>query len=184
MDVVRIERQPSAVEKYVLWGSREWAATIFLDDRIGEICIMSQWGTYSYVWNECGRGEGKTLKDFLLGAGKAYVMNKFGYGGNNDHFFPDKTLEAILGELTDSTLDAGIRAECARELEDCEDEYQTSTEMYNALCEFAPTTLTALYEDDPYDIPWRTGTHPRLVAFMETVWPVFVEQLKGERDGT
>jgi len=174
----------TTVEKYTIRDERgQWQAHIMVDDQSGDISIQSDYGNYAYWWT--ARGIGVTLKQFLLSTNDSYVMQKFGYGGKNEHFFDDKTIDNIRAEIAEKykqgSIDKVEALTCTLELDDIEgNDHKTSTELYSTLVDQAPTLMEKIYDNNPYDIPWVSGTHPSLVAFMERVWPVFIAELKKE----
>jgi hypothetical protein len=171
-------------EKYIIYIEKGPSlATVFLDDQVGEISIQSNYGDYAYWWSKPGRGT-ETLKEFLSRTDSDYVMKKFGYGGKNDHFFPDETTnrikEEILKNRKDRRIDKEQARECFDEIEDMDDTCDTSSEYYGQLDRWAPTVMELIYDNSSYDIPWVNGTHPQLQAFMKEVWPLFIGQIKME----
>jgi hypothetical protein len=173
----------SLVEKYVIKSpTGQWLANIVLDDKDGDIYIQSDYGDYSYWWRS--RGRDTTLKQFLLSCDDSYVMNKFGYGGKNDYFYADRTIKNIKKDILQQRREDRIDSDQARllwnEINDIDYSTDTCNEMYVSLAEWAPDVLSHIYGDSSYEIPWSTGTHPQLIAFMDKVWPLFLEEISNE----
>lgn len=174
-------------EKYTIRNeNNNWLASIFLDDELGQISVQSDYGSYSYWWTKTGRGT-ETLKEFLSRANSDYVMDKFGYGGKNDHFYSSKTIDKIRQEILETRKNRRITKkearDCFYELDEVDDDYNTSQELYTELDRWATTTMELIYNNSPYDIPWVNDTHPQLKAFMDKVWPLFIEEIKKEVRG-
>ena len=177
-----VKRTPA--EKYTILNERgSWLASIFLDDLLGQISIQSDYGSYSYWWSKNGRGT-ETLKEFLSRTNDGYVMDKFGYGGKNDHFFSQKTVDRIKEEILRNRRNKQINKaqarKCYEEIEELDSDCNTSQELYSQLDRWADTTMELIYNNSPYDIPWVNDTHPHLQAFMKEVWPLFIGQIKTE----
>lgn len=174
----------AVAEKYTIRNERgSWLATIFLDDQVGEICVQSEYGSYSYGWYKSSRGT-ETLKEFLVTTDKDYIQNKFGYDGKGCHFYSDKTVDRIKEEIFRYRRNGEINKEeardCYQEVNDMDSDCQTSSELYSVLVEWAPNTMSLIYSNNPFDVPWVTGTHPQLIAFIDRVWPLFITQIKEE----
>lgn len=168
-------------EQYVVRG-QYWLATIFLDNDSGQISVMSSWNhNYSHCWSTPGRGK-ESLKEFLITAGPDYIMNKFSYGSERwfDHKQSLQQLKReVLAWRRNKTLDKNTARRIWDEIKDIlEEDGMNSTAWYYQVnkCD----ELMNGYSGDFSSIPCITDYHPHLRAFMQEVWPVFIEQLKQE----
>lgn len=178
----------SVAEKYTIYNEKgRYLATIFLDNQVGEISVQSEYGNYAYGWYKESRGT-DTLKEFLVDTYKNYVRTKFGYDGKNDYFYVDKTISNIKKEILrlrkDKEIDKEQALDCWQEIKHMDSHHKTCQELYGQLDQWAPTTMELIYGNSPYDVPWVTGTHPQLVAFMDKVWPLFIAEIREELKGT
>jgi hypothetical protein len=65
----------SSIDKYVIRDEKnQWIGNILLDNVGGDICIISEWGQYSFAWRQLA---GEPLKKFLIGCDFSYLCGKF-----------------------------------------------------------------------------------------------------------
>lgn len=150
-----------------------WAdITLDVMDKQGRISISSDFGNYANFWGACGSGG---FKDFLTKIDQWYAGDKF----RADQWFDlDATIEGYKRQVLFSRHEGHIKAERARdifneikELEGCSGESEFVGQMWNS------NELMRFYDGCPEMT--RTIT-PRFRKFWETVWPVFIDQLKQE----
>lgn len=138
----------------------------------GRISISSDFGNYANFWGACGKGG---FKNFLTEINIDYAADKFGA----DRWFDlDSTLNGYKRDVMQNRREENIDAERAREiwdeikeLECCSSEGEFTGQMWNS------PKLMKFYDHCP-DID-RSIT-PQFRKFWETVWPVFINQIKSE----
>lgn len=140
-------------------------------DRSGRISISSDYGNYGNYWGACSGG----FKQFLIDLNIEYAADKF----NADRWFDlDRTLKSYKQKLLKNRRNENYTTEYAREiwneieyLEDC-----SSISEFEAIM-WQQTKLMRMYDHTP-DITY--GITPQFKKFWQTIWPIFINQLKQE----
>jgi hypothetical protein len=172
----------SLTETYKVFFDGRWQATIMIEDSSGLLQIQSEYGHFSHYWGTSGRSKGNTFKQELIRFGLDYVQNKLSY--NDDlgrHFFPDRTVKRIREDILEARRQHRINWFKARLFWDESEELgeQTVDGFHAQLCEME--LFEAIYDNDPFQVPFVTGDHPRLVRFMKEVYPHFRQMLIDEQ---
>ena len=174
----------SKVERYLVRDPGHWWASIMLDDSSGQVTVHSDFGMYGHFWPAPGRGK-VTLKGFLVAHDPSYFEDKFSYG-RPQYFNEDKTIAALQKDIKEATavLSDGILDDIAREFEDnIEGMDFRSADQWHAAVYQCGSIVDHVYAGDISAIPCVMEVQPQLRAFMEKVWPKFVEVLEGELAG-
>jgi hypothetical protein len=165
----------STVECYKIRHSTGmyWAdITIDASERAGRIQIASDFGDYQNYWGACG----SSFKDFLCQIDIDYAANKFGANKWFDH---EKTIGAMKETVLQYRRNCHIESDRARVLYDeiqsldcCYDVNEFKSEL------MATDELMPFYDHCPdlvYDVS------PQFKKFWNTVWPIFLNELKNEK---
>lgn len=152
----------------------EWAI-IMLDERGGILQINSDFGNWSYNWPCHGR---KSFKHFIaeLGRDTEYLMGKL--HGRKDQFNEAGTKKAITEIIVYYRKDATLNKADARTAFNAvqEADWSCASDVLQTVGEF-PNRVRDLFDDGPpIDCDWPSS----LRLFIERLWPVFVEAIKGE----
>lgn len=149
-----------------------WAdITLDVLGKQGRISISSDYGNYANFWGSCGCG----FKNFLTGLDQWYAANKF----RADQWFDlESTIKGYKKTVLFSLREEHIKAEKARdifneikELEGCSGESEFVSQMWNS------NELMRFFDGCP---EMSRTTTPQFRKFWETIWPVFIDQLKVE----
>lgn len=172
------------VEKYIVRKPGNWWALITLDNDHGDIAIQSDWGTWAYVWPYPGRGD-ETLKQFLCRAGTGYIKNKFSYdqGGGENYWHKHETEKLIKKDLLRLRREHECDKEQAREIWEEVESAIENTDSWQHFVErmFDCEAAVKVYGHELWEsLPHKMGYQPRLEAFMERCWPLFIAELKRE----
>ncbi len=140
-------------------------------DRSGRISIASDYGNYSNFWGACSSG----FKQFLVDLNFQYAADKFGA----DRWFDlDLTLKGYKTRLLKNRIDETYTAEQAseiwdeiKELEDCSSITEFEVRMWNQ------SKLMKMFDHCP-DIDY--GIKPQFKSFWNTIWPIFIKEIKSE----
>jgi len=189
-----ISVEKKTVEKYTVRGDGLSWSIFTLDDETGDISVQSDWGNYSYIWN-C-RGNGKSLKDFLITAGVGYVKDKFSYpcNGGKKHVYRKESLDNFKRDIINARRDHQIPKHYARSFYEALDHLDLHGDI-NTVYHSVENMVSYLQDSCELDLfddgPWSddydfmenvvVGCSPQLNTFMEKVWPVFIDALKKER---
>ncbi len=144
----------------------KWLGT-FIITHDGMLSVKSEYGSYSYWWQSTGEADFRT---FLIGCDDGYVLRNL------------SPIEEYDGAATEkSVLDWINKSFQSGELPEAEAEALTeeATEA-DFTSEFGMHRwLLATKMPDPHEQVVRR-THPRAVAFIERVWPLFRLKLQQE----
>lgn len=138
-------------------------------DHSGRINISSDFGYYSNYWGACGGG----FMQFLIDLNLEYAADKFGA----DRWFDlHRTLKGYKHRVLEYRRAETLTTDAAKdiwneikELEDCSNKSEFEARMWNQ------SRLMKMFDNCPdidYDIT------PQFRKFWNTVWPVFIEQIK------
>lgn len=140
-------------------------------EKRGRIMIASDYGDWQYYWGSVGGG----FKDFLCHINIGYVAGKF---GADRHFDKLTTIKSMKKQVIDLRRDNDINSETARNIwQDIESLEDYDTAQIFGLMAFNSTYLSETFDCGPdlvYDYT------PQFRKFWETIWPVFIDQLKQE----
>lgn len=164
----------STCEKYAVRKKPHAWAEINLDEKTGAVNIISDYGNWGYAWRCIGP---TTLKEFLVGCDKYYLMGKFGQGVKVfDGVATAKDLRKyVLEKRRNRDISKDATREAFEALEQCEYEYDRSSDLFwNHLTEFDVFNNGDIWEMGVYT------REPQLEGFFDKLWPVFVEHLEGE----
>lgn len=172
----------SQTETYKIFIENHWQATITIEDSSGLLLIQSEYGHFSHYWGTSGRAKGNTFKQELLRFGLDYIENKLGYNDDlNRHFYSHDTVKRIRQDIIRKRREGIIDGLDSRQfwqsldgLERC----QNSNEFYSNMDD---DLLDALYGGDPFNVPFISGTHPRLKEFVKEIYPIFKAELAKEQ---
>lgn len=137
----------------------------------GRISIASDFGSYQNYWGACGC----SFKEFLCKIGIHYAAEKFGADRWFDH---DNTIRHFKEQILEYRRSASINAAGARKIFD-EIKQLEGTSGESEFCSTLQSldNLMKFYDWCPalsYSIT------PQFHAFWKEVWPVFINELKGE----
>ena len=168
-----IKKSLSQVYKFRRPQASYWA-DITLDDNgtCGRIQIASDFGAWQYYWGACGC----PLKEFLIGLNYHYVAGKFKV---EEDFFEDETILRYKKDLLAERRNEGISQQDARLVYDeIQSLYQilTAIGFEHHIVDHCPN----LYEFYDYIPPMVMKKQRLFEMFWNSVWQVFVAELKNE----
>lgn len=148
-------------------GRFEWARIWLTDD--GCFSTVSDYGNYGYWWGSPG-GE---FRRFLTGCGPDYVLTKL-TSGRQQKINGQKSVERIKEYILSHRRDGDWDKERAR------DEWRLICgnsdldDIFNQVHWYEQTTIDCPYEYFVYE-----GSQ-QAAAFVQELWPLFVEELRKE----
>lgn len=145
-----------------------WAdISVDANGKQGRITIASDFGSWQNYWGACG----SNFKEFLCGLDQHYVAGKF---GADKHFDADATVKSYRETM--ATLSRRDKDIVLLEINHLADNYAHKDEFMMALNDMPG--IKGMYEGCPDFVYTIT---PGFKQFWEKVWPVFVEELKKEK---
>lgn len=169
--MVIVKKQHS--ERFILKSDNpHWWANITLSPD-GFLDIQSDYGSYSYCWGSFG----DDFKAFLIECDSSYLLRKF--GKERTEFDAEKTVSAIKRDIIKVRQDKYIDAEEARALWDSIGDFCSAPTPEIFGVELMQTDLfQEIYSSDPTAIPMIRRADPQACAFLEKIWPHFIDELK------
>lgn len=154
-----------------------WMADIAFNNERANLMIISDYGNYANWWPGL---HNETAKQFFIrmSTSPSYLIEKLGYGCPDILNF-EKTMKKVKDDLAEK-LGGSDDA-----LEILEDEIESIEHTTCAGCYWqgiirCKKLIDSVYGGDLYTVPCFIEPHPRLVAFVEKVWPRFIDALKKE----
>jgi len=160
-------RTPSITRFYQVQLGSEWARFWVTDD--GCLSIMSDFGNYGYWWG----GPGCEFRAFLARerhGDTGYILGKL--AGGKQHFYAEDTERKIKRRILEWRREGALSKEKARK------EWELVClgigDEHDAVRWYDRTELQDAYDLTSY------GPPRQLVAFMDRLWPLFVDALRAE----
>jgi hypothetical protein len=175
--VITVKKFPS--ERFVLKSDDpHWWANITVTPD-GFLDIQSDYGSYSYYWHSFG----ENFKAFLSTCDHSYLIGKFGKG--RTQLNPGATIARVKKDVIELRKNRTIDSGQARDLWNQADLLE-SNDVNSFYMEMDPRDfdssqvclIRTVYDNDYSSIPIVMEDDPATCAFMEKVWPHFIEEIK------
>ena len=159
------------VECYKIRKSTGLWADINIDEEenTGRIQIASDYGSWQYYWGPCG----KSFKKFLIGLDIGYASGKF---GESDWFDLDATIKYLKNRIDEYGFDDDEKESVLNELNELTD-VSCKEEFVHIV---SNCDLIMNMEDGMPNM--CKNISPTFKNFWETIWQVFINELKKELD--
>lgn len=99
-DIRQLSRRFAKADAYhVIFEPYGWF-TAYVDDSLGTLSIVSDWGNFAYRWHVAHLGGGRSLSQFLIDAEPEYIATKLHVDlGGISHIDSGETKKALKKEL-------------------------------------------------------------------------------------
>lgn len=162
----------AVAEIYRIRGKHgEWAdITLDVYEHSGRLSISSDYGDWACYWGASG-----PFKEFLTKLNIDYVAGKFGCNRRFDHA---RTIEGKKKEVLQARRDGDISYKVARSCWNEIEELMSYTDEGGYVVKaWQAKALNNILETGPNVV---TRIDPQFKTFWDTLWQVFVEELKRE----
>jgi len=157
----------NACNKYKISLNNNTWAVIFMDNMF--LSIFSDFGNWGHYWTSIGY---KTLAEFLVNCDKSYLMNKLSK--------TELDVYATCNEMRRLLLKARSSKEISKNV--ARNDWYRIYEIQNESPKFFQLAFQSEswgYFDD-LSLPLIDKYEDGILNFMETLWPLFIEQLRKE----
>lgn len=154
-------------------------AHFYLCEETGGFLIQSDWGDYSYMWAQPGRGT-RTLKEFIATSNEHYIVDKLGYAKPYEwrlHLNEKKTKQALKDVLKESDGDVSDLLKEVDELEFEETNF-AETAAHLLVDSMSRELLDALSEHPYMFLKYDVGVWFYIIR--DRVFPAFRNYLRAE----